>query len=652
MRSGRWAGAEMCGRSVSLAAWAGTPVLVVTLLLGLVCATGPAEARPAGRRIDATGLLAREIPLPTARLGASIARPGLPLFSRTGSAGASTVPGARNDPQPDVMPRAVLAVGAVESFWLRNFVTGKFERIQARLAAQGRHCHVFVQEGQTVSAAAAERVRKQFDEVIHPTCIGHFGAEPRPGIDGDARVFLLLADIQDGYVNPSDAYVAGFFFAGDLLPQSEFTPPSSVKSNEREILYVDTSPSEPEAADYLEIVAHEFQHMIHANNDDKEVTWVNEGCSQVSPVLCGFAPPNHYKLLVPKGDRSLNGWQSYDPLPDYGQSYLWNQFLLDHLLPPGPARQAFFRTLVGSKKRSIGGFRDALATSQETFTAMFTRFALANTVNDLAVAGGKYAYRSAHLRNFRVAPTKRIEAFPAKIADSVHVWGADSFHADLSRVAGRLAVSFSGYARSMSSTRPSFRVALVRRSSKGLTAPVLDFIDLKVNPQDQNRLIGTGELAVDGRHDDLIVVVMALAPEDIDDTGYMPVSPFIYDLAFQFVGTPTVVARAEPAGFDLEAYAEFCRSTAGDTQERHIDTDEHFRALLRRAVTQELEQGRTETLDGFLDCAAALPGSRTAARDLLARLVGAPVFPIEGTDATDNLAPRLARLRALAAEGR
>ena len=572
-------------------------------LLLILAGLAPVSAMPPGRRIDATAILEREIPLPVRSRSVPQAAPQM-LFSR-GTAAS----------QP--LPRDI---GRVEPFWLRNFVSGRFEQTQASLVAVGRHCFIYLQQGQKVTASALKRIREQFDRVIYPVCTSHFGSEPNPGLDGESKVFLLLADIQDGYATPKDGFVAGYFFKGDLLRQAEYPTHSKVRSNEREIIYIDTNPSDPDAEDYLEIVAHEFQHMIHANQDPEEATWVNEGASQIAPVLCGFAAPNHYQLVLGKSDQSLNYWQTYDPLPCYGRVYLWNQFLIDQLLPTEAARQKFFRTLNRSRKKSIGGYTEALAAFDTTFSDMFTRFCITNAVNDPTLHDHAYAYRSDHLRSFCVAPVRNIHSFPVQHSDSVQVWGSDAYFADVSQLRGRLAVSFSGYRRFMGGTRPTFRVALIQHFSHGGRPARLSFIDLQENPADKNRLIGTGEVVLDGTHDDLTVVVMALAPEEADDTEYTPASGFIYDIALTSNGGEAATQPPHAARFDLDRSAEFCRNTAGSNLDRHRAMHDHFRTLLLRSVTQEAEQGKTHTLDAFLQLAEDCPLDPGLTRDLRARV--------------------------------
>lgn len=555
------------------------------------------------RRIDATHILARDIELPQRAL----APEGVSYADSEGEVRR-------------VRTATPKQTGQKETFWVNNIATGKFEQVTATLRAIGRHCYVYLEDSQTVPQANIVRVQQQFDEQIYPTSTINFGVEARPGLDGDLKISLLMLDIQDGYAKPEDGYVAGYFFAGDQMLQSEFESHSKAKSNEREILYLDTYPCEPAADDYLEIVAHEFQHMIHHNQDRDEATWVNEGCSQIAPVFCGFAPPGHYRLLKDDPDRSLNNWAKWNPMPDYGQVYLWNQFIVDHYLPDSASRASFFQALTASKKKSLGGYIEALKVLGLSCSDLFTDFSIANRTNDSKLAKGRFSYKQKVLKKFRLPPTRHVSAFPAKVSDSVNVWGSDSIFVDIANVASRIKVSFSGYRRAIGSTRPYFRLAAVLQDSTGIQIPKITFFTLDVNPADQNRLIGSIEVNCDGTYDGLTIVVMALAPEDVDDKTYMPAAGFIYDLNFEPV-EPIVNASRGTHHLDMPALIEAVTATADTYTVSAIRLREHYANLLIRTVKRDVEKGSLETVDTFIESATSNAHLAPFARDISGMLM-------------------------------
>jgi hypothetical protein len=549
-------------------------ILFISLLVAFSC--NPAQAF-SEKWIDATHILNREIELPP----------------RNRARAASGISFA--DVNPEMMARNK-KIGQTETFWVRNIATGKFIQIKASLKTIGEHCYVYLANDVEVKAATIEKIKNKFDTVIYPTNTAHFGREANPGIDNDSRIYLLMSDIKDGYKDKNDGFVAGYFFAGDQMFQDEFEQHSKVRSNQKDILYLDTWPSDPEADDYLEIVAHEFQHMIHHNHDNEEVTWVNEGCSQIAPVLCGYAPPGHYRLLKDEADRSLNFWAKWNPMPDYGQVYLWNQFLLEALLRNKINPADFFKSLVASKKTSIGGYVEALKKFNLSFSDLFTDFSITTHLNNPSIFNGQFAFENQSLRDFKINPVKVIKNYPTHEKDSVKVWGSELFIADLSQVRQNLEVSFSGYRRAMGGTRPYFRVALILSDSSGALEPRIGFMKLRVNPTDKNRLIGFNSIKANGAYDQLYCVIMALAPEEIDDSKYMPASGFIYDLKIE----PQNTAIADNS-LSLEYLVTRLNHAEKMTdRENALLIKEHYAHQLLMNVRQELENGSFKTIDELL----------------------------------------------------
>ncbi len=520
-------------------------------------------------------------------------------------------------PTPKVKTRApkrsarIAQVGQKRTFWSNNMELNKFEQVPATLRAVGKHCLVYVADNQNVSKQGITRVQQEFDNLIYPTNTQHFGKENNPGLDGDPRVILFLLDIQDGYKDKNDGYVAGYFFSGDQTLQREYPSHSRVKSNECEILYIDTYPSNPMADDYLEIVAHEFQHMIHHNHDINELTWVNEGCSQIAPVFCGFAPPRHYKLLGSKANRSLNNWATWDPMPDYGQVYLWHQFLVDRYLSSKTKRQQFFKGLVASTKRSIAGYREAMKPLGINFTQAFINFSLTNRLNT-----HKHSYGHKALKDFVLPNTEHINIFPKKVSNSVSVWGSDSHFIDLANKEGNLTVDFSGYRRFLGPTEPYFKVFLALLSSKKPMQPKILQMPLAPNPDNQIRSIGELKVKINSNYDAAQVILMALAPEEVDDTKYMPSSPFIYDLNINFT-EKTTHGSPLPEALDMPYMASMLKRAGVSGGKVNEEMLQHYSNILTSTIKLELESGSLKTTEAFIAALTQNPELNSYRRQVL-----------------------------------
>ncbi|MDF2520049.1 MAG: peptidase, partial [Clostridia bacterium] len=98
--------------------------------------------------------------------------------------------------------------------------------------------------------------------------------------DGIERVIMLVDNCRDeNYYDPTyPFYVAGFFSS------------TYERYFDRNIINIDSNKWETRIANnsIYGTVAHEFQHLIHRDNDDSEETWINEGMSDFAEYLCGY----------------------------------------------------------------------------------------------------------------------------------------------------------------------------------------------------------------------------------------------------------------------------------------------------------------------------------------------------------------------------
>jgi len=206
------------------------------------------------------------------------------------------------------------AVGEQEIFWARTFTDYQFYQVTATLEKIGIHCYIYVEDGQTVSGAVLNDLASEFDTNIYPIDTSIFGSEP--DVDEDPRITILLLDIDDGY-DGTGGFIAGYFHS-----INEY---NTTNSNFREMFYLDLDPGRPGSTQSFGTLAHEFQHMIHFNQDVNESTWVNEGCSTLAEFLCGYDHDSNIEEFLIAPDDGLIHWG--DELADYGQVYLFLYYL-------------------------------------------------------------------------------------------------------------------------------------------------------------------------------------------------------------------------------------------------------------------------------------------------------------------------------------
>jgi len=497
----------------------------------------------------------------------------------------SVVETVSRDPEPMFLMRNRAAapeirsfnIGDTQTFWTKNVVENKFEETRAVLKAIGKNCYVFLEEGKTLAPEAIEKVRKSFDEVIYPTNTANFGSEWKPGIDGDDRIYLLMFDIKDGY-NGTGGFVGGYFYAIDAYQQEKL--PAHLKSNEREMLYLDINPSDPASDRFQNTIAHEFQHMIHFNQDSSEYTWVNEACSQIAPYLCGFGHANQVVSFMRTPDNSLTAWSKQQMLANYGQVYLWNYYIMHHYLRENPEmRTQFFKNLVASKKQGVAGYVEALGAVSRGFTQTFDRFAIANFVNDTRVAKGEFGYDKT-LGKLKLPVSDTIAVLPGEVAGEVFLWSADAVKIDLANARSSLKVNFQGFRGKMGEDQyNSFTVALVMQDSTGTKPSQLSFI----NVQPIGSKLQGGEIAIDATagFDSAMLIVVAQADEEVDDRVYANAIGMKYTVKVTDSGA--VVARAI-APVDVRATVAAYAGAAGN-----LETSDEAAVMI---ALQQLETAR------------------------------------------------------------
>lgn len=536
-------------------------------------------------------------------------------------------------------------VGDVETFWTKNIVENKFEQTKAVVKAIGKHCYVFLEEGKSISAEAIEKVRQNFDEVIYPTNTATFGSEWKPGIDGDERITLLMFDIKDGY-NGSGGFVGGYFYAVDSYLQDKL--PEHVKSNQREMFYLDINPSDPASDRYLSTIAHEFQHMIHFNNDPSEYTWVNEACSQIAPYLCGFGHANQVHAFMRTPDNSMTAWSKEQMLANYGQVYLWNYYILTQLLKNRPEdRGTFFRNLVASQKQGIAGYAEALKAISHEFTSTFASFCITNFINDARLGKGSYAYDKT-LARFKLPVSETLSVVPAEVDGEIFLWSADAVKIDLSNARNRVEISFAGLlGRFGEDLYNDFTVALVRANSRGSVAPQLSYMAIdKISSKLQG---GKITLSPNADYDTATLIIIAEAPESVDDRLYTKAKALPYSVKITDQGEQVAaVGTAADVRSLVKAYAETA-STLDISNEASamiaLNSLAAARNEIARALGNDLAAGDTESLSTVLQMIENEEVDADNLRPLLAQLAVVAQFNAENTG-SDSLRTFASQLRA------
>jgi hypothetical protein len=139
---------------------------------------------------------------------------------------------------------------------------------------------------------------------------------------------------------------------------------------------------------YEGTIAHEFQHLIHYDNDPDEYSWVNEGCSTLAEFICGYGhTTNLFYYIAYFWDTSLVIWANN--LENYGVVYLWTLYMYEHY-----GGQKLIWDIVHEQANGIQGWNNVLRAHhiRKNFDQIFQDWEIANYLDDTTFANGIYGY--------------------------------------------------------------------------------------------------------------------------------------------------------------------------------------------------------------------------------------------------------------------
>ena len=359
---------------------------------------------------------------------------------------ASEVPSAPARPNA---PQLIL--GDRKEFFAVNFNTHEQYIVQSTLRAIGEFCYIFVEDSEwlrTVNEETVRSVRRAFDDAtpadsnrgIYEIETALFGAPP--DIDGDQRIYLLLLDIRDKATRGSN-FVAGFFSPINqhrgVLRHPELGIP--VRSNELDMLYLDTDPLNAGSEKALGVLAHEFEHLIHWRHDPNEEIWINEGCAEYAMFICGYRVTGHVSSFQQNPRISLIDWPqgAHSQLAHYGAVYLWMLYLHEHY-----GGSQTIAAIVKDRANGISGINNALRLRgiEATFPVIYADWKVANYLDDTEFADGRYGYQNEQLR---LRPHREHRSYPVSVENNVLAsYASDYIPFYPSARNGNLSLSFEG----------------------------------------------------------------------------------------------------------------------------------------------------------------------------------------------------------------
>ncbi|MFD1032965.1 immune inhibitor A domain-containing protein [Metaplanococcus flavidus] len=294
-----------------------------------------------------------------------------------------------------------------------------------------------------VTQGQVDKLREEFEGNIYPVATDFFGTpdeldgsnSPLPGMvglpegyyEGSDKVIMLVDNVQDeGWNNPSyPFFVAGFFWQ------------TLENYTDRNIITIDTNSWETRLENtFFGTTIHELQHLIQADNDSSEETWLNEGMSTFSEYLGGYGHgEGSINFYLDHPENSLVNWDEHgtaatgpETIADYGQVYLFTLYMYDKF------GQEFIRELatdgdsqgMASVNKTLEDYGTDL-----TFTELYQNFMTALTLDNSEVSSD-YNIDSIDLQNLPVGTDGEVRGktvdFEKALTfekEGVPAWGGD-----------------------------------------------------------------------------------------------------------------------------------------------------------------------------------------------------------------------------------
>lgn len=296
-------------------------------------------------------------------------------------------------------------VGDKETFWINRDMQKQNEQLTATLRYMNDVVYMWVEDGERVDENALKRSADLFAKEIYTTNREVLGSEANPGVDNDPRLHILNAHF---------ANAAGYFSQSDTLPSAV-----NRQSNNKEMFYINTEALRPGTDTYDSVLAHEFAHMIHRNQNERgEASWITEGFGDLGIELNGYAA-GHEAAFAQDPDLQLNAWDSQPGLsiPHYGAAYLFMSYQLNRF------GKEYIRDVFSTDTTGINTIQRALDKHQTglTFDELFADWVAANFL-DAPKLGPRYSYDAGELG---IRPTIDVRRYPTSGAETVHQYGTD-----------------------------------------------------------------------------------------------------------------------------------------------------------------------------------------------------------------------------------
>src|SRR5919202_1097167 len=334
--------------------------LVLVAVLAVQSATGLADERSAPQAM-ADRLLSAPLP----------GREPLDLAVRLRGVSPSTPMVAPVSPTP-------LVAGFTDTFWVLVQRTAQLFQAPATLRLVTEHAYWFIENdlADRVLAADLQSSAAVFETRTYPLIHRYFGSEPKPSVDRDGHIVLLLANVPG---------VAAYFSSADAYPRAV-----NPRSNEHEMIYVNLNALRPGQSSFDSTVTHEFQHMVNFAHCSSQEGWVDEGASELAMRVAGYEGSAPLAFAT-HPDVQLTTWsnQPAEVVRHYQAAYLFLRYVAERAGGWDALPRLFESCARGEGLFSAFLSRDPIAPDVDS---LFADWTVANLLQDASVADGRYSY--------------------------------------------------------------------------------------------------------------------------------------------------------------------------------------------------------------------------------------------------------------------
>lgn len=308
--------------------------------------------------------------------------------------------GGTHPPKPRRLAQSAAprVLGSVDRFWVNTSMTGVAGDHQRDcvLKRVTEHAYLYVdQAAGAITEAQLDELSQAFERDMVPKETKLFGAIPKPGVDQEDRIFIVLSPVVDDHGR--DKGMMGYFWSRDAIPGY----PSH--SNQKECLFMTDRLFQYPRLTAFGTLAHEFQHLLNFSRKaaangytQAEETWLDEGLSMYAMDVAGYgmqAGDLHVAKDLNEFQKapelySLTDWNGNPRGFAYGLVYLFVRYLADR-----HGEEAVAELLQG-KALGVANVDSVLRRRGSDFNRFFLDWATANLLNDAKLsAGTPYRYR-------------------------------------------------------------------------------------------------------------------------------------------------------------------------------------------------------------------------------------------------------------------